>query len=228
MSTTSEARTGDRRAEASNAACRAGVFALLSAVFRREPGADLIRQIKQPYVLAALAAAGADLDGGFLDRSDDELAEELAVEYAGLFIGPGGHIPPYASVHLTGGGDLWGSSTVGVRRFIEQAGFEYRSENRDPPDHLSVELDFMRHLAEREARALEDSDGAMAARCKEVEAAFVTGHLALWIPRFCARIVARAEEPFYRVMATLLSDFIGLETGELASGTIQARAASGA
>lgn len=224
MSTASEARRGDRRTEASNAARRAGVFALLSAIFGREPGADLIRRIKQPHVIEALAAAGADLDGGFLDRSDDELAEELAVEYTGLFIGPGGHVPPYASVHLTGGGDLWGSSTAGVRRFIEQAGFAYRSGHRDPPDHLSVELDFMRRLAEREARALEDSDGAMAARCRAVEAAFVTGHLARWIPQFCARIAARAELPFYRVMATLLSDFIGLEAEELASGKIRAGA----
>ena len=224
MSTTSKARSGDRRVEASSAACRARVFALLAAVFRREPGADLIREIKQPQFLEALAAAGADLDGGFLDRPDDELAEELAVEYTGLFIGPGGHIPPYASVHLTGGGDLWGSSTAGVRRFIEQAGFAYPSGHRDPPDHLSTELDFMCCLAEREARALEESDGAMAARLRAVEAAFVTGHLALWIPRFCARIAATADLPFYRVMATLLSDFIGLETEELAPGTIRAGA----
>ncbi len=51
-------------------------------------------------MLAALSAAGVALDGAFLERAKAGVIEDRAVEYTRLFIGPGGHVAPYASVHL--------------------------------------------------------------------------------------------------------------------------------
>ena len=209
---TEEAAVENDGAAVREAKERSNLYGFLAAVFRCEPTAGLLRQIKAPDFAGALSAAGVSWDEGFLDRPEAELVEALAVEYTGLFIGPGKHVPPYASVYLPGEhGELWGPSTARVKRFIEAAGFEYHDQYRDLPDHLSAELEFMKHLAAREAQALEEADGEVAARCRKVGTEFLTAHLAVWIPEFCRRIARDATLPFYREMAGLLADFIQSE-----------------
>lgn len=209
---TGEDDAGDDDAAATAARERGNLYGFLAAIFRREPTADLLRQIKEPELADALSAAGVSWDEEFLDSPEGELIEALAVEYTGLFIGPGKHVPPYASVHMAGEhGELWGPSTTRVKRFIESTGFEYRDEYRDLPDHVSVELELMHHLAAREAQALEEADGEVAAHCRRVGTEFLTGHLVAWIPEFCRRTAKDATLPFYREMAGLLTDFIQSE-----------------
>jgi len=50
-------------------------------------------------------------------------------------------------------------------------------------------------------------------------AKFLT-HLSHWIPDFCAKVRERAELPFYRVIATLTSDFILSEVTTPSAGFI--------
>ncbi len=169
-------------------------------------------------MLAALSAAGVALDGALLERAKAGLIEDLAVEYTRLFIGPGGHVAPYASVHLDEQeGALWGPATVWVRDIIASVGFDYRPGYHDLPDHVSVEFEFMQHLAAQEARAHEDADAAALAECRRIEEKFVGEHLVLWIPRFCGKVAARAESPFYRDMAGLARDFVLSEAEAFAS-----------
>ncbi len=40
-------------------------------------------------------------------------------------------------------GNFGGESTVEVKKFIESAGFDYTSEYKGLPDHISVEWEFM-------------------------------------------------------------------------------------
>ena len=191
---------------------RSTVFGFLAAVFRKEPTSALIRQIREPRFAGALAAAGIELGREFFDLPETELVDRLAVEYAALFIGPGKHIPPYASVHFTDGdGELWTASTVRVKRLIESEGFAYKSDFRDLPDHISAELEFMRMLTAREANALRRSDDSEAASQRDAQQRFLRDHMAPWIPRFCRKVVGGAEMCFYREMADFMKDFIGSE-----------------
>ena len=106
-----------------------------------------------------------------------ELIEDLAVEYARLFLGPDKHISPHESVHHErDGGDwgaLWGKSTVEVKKFIESAGLEYISEYSGMPDHISVELEFMQQATSREAQAWESNDSEGALYCLKMEKKFL-------------------------------------------------------
>ncbi len=73
----------------------------------------------------------------------------------------------------------------------------------------------MQHLAAQEARAHEDA--GVLAECRRIEEKFVGEHLALWIPRFCGKVAAGAESPFYRDMAGLARDFVLCEAEAFAS-----------
>ena len=195
---------------------RSGVYGFLAAVFREEVNAEALKQLKEPGFAEALSAAGVDGGGDFLARPEGELLEELAVEYARLFLGPGKHVSPYASVYLEGKGrTLWGKTTESVKTYLESSGFEFRENYHGLPDHISVEMEFMQYLASIEGRALDEDDQETFAECRKLEGEFLVGHMIKWVPLFCWEIAAAAELPFYRRMAELTRDFIQAESAEL-------------
>jgi TorA maturation chaperone TorD len=196
---------------------RSNLYGFLAAIYREEPTAELLRRIKEPGFGAALAEAGVTLEPDLLDRPEDALIEDLAVEFTRLFIGPGDHVPPNSAVHMEGEGSvLWGASTGWVKHFIETTGFEYRSDYHDLPDHISVELEFMQELTARESEALKENDGDTLGNLRQTQKEFVRRHMAVWVPVFCDKVMARAELSFFKGMAEVTKEFIRSESRELA------------
>ena len=198
---------------------RSNIYGLLAAIYRREMTSDLLQHIKDPQFLGVLTQLGIELNNGFLKKPEKQLLEALSVEYARLFLGPGKHISPHESVHHKRDdgqwGQLWGESTAEVKKIIESAGLEYKTEYTGLPDHISVELEFMQQVILREEQARQDDDKATALLCQENEKKFVDGHLARWVPDFCEKVVTEADLPFYREMAKLTRTFIEFEKEEL-------------
>ena len=200
---------------------RSNIYGLLATIYRREMTSDLLKQIKDPSMLGVLSNLGLKLNNGFLETPEHQMLEDLAVEYARLFIGPGKHISPHESVHHKREdgrwGQLWGPSTAEVKKIIESAGLSYQSEYTGLPDHISVELEFMQQVTLAEEKAWEDGDKDQALACLENEKKFIEKHLAEWIPDFCDKVINGAESPFYRVMAELTKKFIEFEKNEVAN-----------
>jgi TorA maturation chaperone TorD len=161
---------------------------------------------------------GAELKDDFFKRPEDELIEDLAVEYTRLFLGPGRHISPHESIHHERGdgkwGELWGADTVAVKKFIETSGLEYKSGYNGMPDHISVELEFMQEAAKREAQAREADDNDGALYCLRMEKKFISEHLK-WISVFCDKVISEAEMAFYREMAKITKNFMEFEQVEI-------------
>lgn len=198
---------------------RSNLYGFLAAAFRAEPTAELLREMREPAFQEALAAAGVRLGVNGDGYQERRLVDELAQEFTRLFIGPGGHIPPYAAIHLGGeGASLWGPDTVWVKDFIENAGFDYRTDYSDLPDHLGVELEFMQELTAREAEALDNGDSAEANALRRLQTEFLTRHMARWVPEFCRKVAAAAQLPFYAGAATLTEDFVQSEAAALSDG----------
>lgn len=198
---------------------RSNIYGLLAAIYRREMTSDLLKQLKDPSMLGVLSNLGIKLNNGFLEKPEHQLLEDLAVEYARLFIGPGKHISPHESVHHKRNdgqwGQLWGLSTAEVKKFIESAGLSYQSEYTGLPDHISVELEFMQQVTLAEEKAWEGDDKNLALACLKNEKKFIIEHLAEWIPNFCDKVIKEAESPFYQVMAELTQKFIQFEKNEV-------------
>jgi TorA maturation chaperone TorD len=201
------------------AGMRSRLYGLLATVYRHEVSSNFLSQMKDPQFLGVLSDLGVDWSGAFLEKPAEEVLDELAVEYAMLFLGPGKHISPHESVHhqRENGqwGQLWGESTVEVKTFIETAGFNYQSEFTGMPDHISAELEFMERVTEREGQAWKDNDEKAALYCREIEKKFIEEHLLKWIPQFCDKITEAAELPFYRDIASLTKHFMEFEKEEM-------------
>jgi TorA maturation chaperone TorD len=198
---------------------RSNIYGFLAAVYRQELTSELLQQMKDHRFREILSTLGIELSNGFFKKPEKELLENLAVEYAYLFLGPGKHISPHESVHhkKEGGqsGQLWGELTAEVKRIIESSGLAYKSEFTGMPDHISVELEFMQHVVQRETQAWEADDDKTALLCLKNEKIFVDEHLFRWIPEFCEKVIKTADWPFYKEMARLTRSFIKFEKKEL-------------
>lgn len=209
----------DRNEFSATATARANVYGLLAAVFRAEPTPAQVREIKSPVFSSMLSDLGFPLGARFKNRPSDDLAEDLALEYTRLFIGPGPRISPHESVHVDLGNAsenmLWGRQAVAVKRFIEATGLSYDETFSGLPDHISAEFELMGKLAEREGKSWSEGDEEDASWCRNAQKRFLEEHILAWVPRFCDKVIAVAERPFYRQMAEVTHAFLNFENAEL-------------
>ncbi len=202
---------------------RGNLYAFLADLYRRQPDAALLDRIREPAFRAALNGVGVKLAVGLRGHSNAALLDDLAVEYTRLFVGPGKHVSPHASVYIQGDGGLWGRSTVQVKDFIESRGFEFKPDYHGIPDHISVELEFMAEITGREAEAWEKGDRDRAVAMIETEESFLTEHFVAWAVVFCDKVAAAAEMPFYGELARLTATFLQSEAREIVHLAWEAR-----
>lgn len=135
----------------------------------------------------------------------------LIPEYHRLFVGPARlPVPPYESVYREGW-QVFGETTLEVKRRYAEAGYTLDPSFTDLPDHVAVELAFMALLAEEEAKAWEAQDTAAASAWLARERTFLDDHLSRWLPAFCERLLASTETAFYRRLAVELREFVTLD-----------------
>ncbi len=159
---------------------RAEMYKLFAALFIDEPPEELIEQVREMFQL-----------------SFNETGQDIALDFANTFFGPGEHLPPYESVYNYSVGEtpgLWGSVTEQVQAFYNSVGLAIDEEVNLIPDHLSAELLFMAWLIE-------------SGRGEEQEG-FIEDHLVKWVPGFCDELQTHAKTEFYREVAGLLKEFI--------------------
>ncbi len=198
------------------ARARAGLYGLTSRVFSEKPSAALLAGMKQAEMLESLAALDVNFDEAFLTADAEVQAEELAVEYARLFIATGTNIAPYESVFVRSWDEespqLWGDATVAVKKFYEEAGLELKAGQT--PDHIGLELEAMAVLAECEAARLESEDVDGAGKLEELQQQFCEEHLIHWVPEFCKAVEQQTQSSFYRSMAALTASLVQTHCGE--------------
>ncbi len=200
---------------AETAAQRSRVYGLLAALYRREVNAELLALLKEPRLAGLLGELGIGWERVLSDQPAEAILEDLATEYARLFLGPGKHISPHESVQRTdgegGNGQLWGEATVEVKRLIEGVGLRYDEGYNGLPDHISVELEFMEALTRREEEAWAEGDEKTAASCRELQRKFLADHVLRWVPRFCEKVREAATNMFYRDLANMTERFMDFE-----------------
>ncbi len=152
-----------------------------------------------------------------LERTLEDLTEELAVEFTRLFRGlkpKYGPPPPYESVYI-GEGRVMGETTQEVNNIYLEAGFALTKEYGGPPDYIGTELRFMSLASYREAECWKNGDRNEATRFLKIEDRFLKRHMLRWIPGFCDTMFEEAKTDFYRGVAKLTRGFLTLDTEQI-------------
>lgn len=179
---------------------------------------------------------GIRLMSGFLDQELSESSErplvevgvpdvdeeremgltDWRVEYARLFIGPGGFpCPPYESVYRErredgSFGNLMGETTLRVREIYRQAGLDLGTKQL--PDYHCTELEFMGYLVAQEAEQYLAQDVRRAALWQDFQESFLQDHMAEWLPEFCQDVQRETTLSYYQGLAQITAAYINLET----------------
>lgn len=186
---------------------RSNLYGLFSIIFKEEATSQLLERMRNSEISKMLGKSEIQL----YDMPENEILLKLAVEYTMLFLGPGKHISPHESVHREGKGLLYGDSTLDVKKFYKNCDFVLSPIYKGMPDHIAVELEFMKHLANRESTAWKEGDRDKAMKFQRMQKRFLSEHLNKWAPAFCEKVEMRAELSFYKGFARLTKQFIESE-----------------
>lgn len=199
------------------AAARSGLYAFLARIFLEEVDAPLLQRLLAPETGALLEPFAPvfplELDQRLQEWGEAKLLEELACEYARLFLGPGPHLGPYESLHRPDAEPKqhWGPHTVQVKRFVEHHGFRYPEDFTGMPDHLGIEFDFLGRMAAAEAEALAAGDGPRVEQARRIQETFLQEHLLVWAPDYCRKVEESAQMALYRDAARIGRELCALE-----------------
>ena len=209
------------------ASLRAGLYSLFSRIFREEADKTLLKSMKDKLEKSDLSvilqdtAQGPAFKSGFYNLKEfftkkdinSVLLEELASDYASLFLGTGKNpAHPYESVHLSEERIIMRKPWNDVRRIYQELGLIKEKTFTQPEDHIAVELDFMAHLCLEMQSAIDKGETESVDRLIKTQQDFLKNHLALWVPEFCDDILkGSSENGFYGAVAQILREFILLE-----------------
>lgn len=142
-------------------------------------------------------------------RLEDETAEQIEVDFRRLFRGPG-HLlaPPWESVFTSQEHLVFEAATLEVRKAYRAYGWQAPRLNKEPDDHISLELEFVRELLRHVIEAAAHDEPARAEAILSDHQRFVADHLAVWVPLFTDAILAGAQTHFMRGVGLLLSDAV--------------------
>jgi len=189
------------------ATARGGIYQLLSVAFLY-PDEGLVSRLKEGCaemkVIASPLFDTISSEGCTLDI--------LQAEYRQTF----GHTisqecPPYETQYGSAHLFQQAQSLGDIAGFYRAFGVEVSDRAKERLDHIAVELEFMGFLAFKEAYALAHHSEEKAAICREAQRKFMEAHLGRWAPLFAKLLGRKAQEGFYRRLASFLEAFITAE-----------------
>lgn len=188
---------------------RGNCFKLFAACFY-EPERDLFveEQVCENLMklLEASAPGAAKAAGEMSHAIESSSQEQMSIDHAALFVGPFELLAaPYGSVFIEKNRQLMGETTARVKKFYDDAGLTVNE--KEPPDHVAIELEFMHHLCMKEAEAASSGNHSEASKYREMQVAFFNTALG-WIPDFCSAIRKGSENLFYSALADCLERFM--------------------
>lgn len=132
--------------------------------------------------------------------------EEFEGEYVNALDMAGGR-PLYESAYTSYRDDMCSRDIYeDILRFYEHFNVKLNEREKDYPDHLSAELEFMSFLSKREADAVEHGKEPAPYRLAQLD--FLERHLSKWVHRLDERIQKGIKEPFYKEASSFMKEFL--------------------
>ncbi|CEP68076.1 DMSO/Nitrate reductase chaperone [Moorella glycerini] len=201
------------------------IYRFLARLYQEGPGKELLSALVEEQLLVELPASidnpmlatgCRQMQAELTARAGDMEAyqQELQEDYNRLFVGPG-HLeaPPWESVYRSKEHLLFGEETLAVREFYRSFGLESKKKNREPDDHLGLEMEFMAWLSRTAAAKVQA--GEEATEFLQGQQRFLKEHLEQWVPALCSDIQKAARTEFFRGLALFTRGWLQVDAAEL-------------
>jgi len=135
----------------------------------------------------------------------DSLYQNLEEGYVRLFISAKGGItaPLYESCYELEGAPLMGAAATEMKERFEAKGLSVVDTIQEPPDHLSMELEYLYFLLDKGWR---DQDGALVTE----GSAFAFDRMLPWVSELSEKLASEEECRYYPLMATIVVEILSV------------------
>ncbi len=187
-------------------------WTVLARLFDKAPDPGSLANMRSAEMLASWPMSPGprtDEGVGLLLQSAEEVesADQIKDDHFFLVLGPGKTLaPPWESVYRSEEKLLFVEETMHVRQFYRRFGLQAPKLNREPDDHISLELEFCARLLTQALDALEVLDPEKAEGFLQAHRDFCEKHLFEWADQFFAKVEQGARTCFYRGVGVLGAD----------------------
>lgn len=146
--------------------------------------------------------------------------DEIESEYLRVF-DTGRLVSPYETEYLTEKTARKPFELADIAGFYQAFGFDLNEEidNKEPVDHIAVELEFMALMRFKEDYAAKRSQKEKEAVTRDAGLKFLDSHLAPWGLIFCRRLGRIACDEFYKRIGELCASVLSLDCRRLGLDT---------
>lgn len=202
------------------AQARSNTYKFLAALYSYEALGEIAKSIKNKSILSGLSSSGKSfkLMKKFVNEAPkyENLLEELQVAHTALFVmGKFTKGRPYESFYLDPEKKIGARVTINVEKFYKDVGAEFTEARDELADYIGIELEFMHHLCNKEAKAWEKSNKEHAVGYLRIEKTFLREHLGKWAGLFCDDFLEEAKLDFFKAVALITKEFIQMEKSEI-------------
>jgi TorA maturation chaperone TorD len=210
---------------------RAGIYNFLSRAFKVEVDEAFLKEIVaiEPAIRSLSDSQSGEetneLEQGSRELLDfakrikplnnDErkkLLQDLAVEYANLFLGVGlKHVYLSESVYLGKDHLLYEAPYHEIIEAYKSLGFTKDEKFTEPEDHVAVEFEFMALLCRWATQTMEKHDIENALTYLSLQKEFLEDHLFKWVPELCRKLDDATTGSFYKALAHLTLGFVTMD-----------------
>lgn len=171
------------------------------------PDDALVKSLLEGGIIENFPPEKADRIRAYIDAFDssEELLLDLQKEYTRMcFVSKPRLVPLFESVYKEG--KLYQDSTFQIARLYDEAGIKPGSEFRLPPDHITLELEFMSYLIYQEIEALKSGNADNEEMALRLQNETLNNHLTHFSLGFASRLAQHARTPFYQGIGDILND----------------------
>ena len=197
---------------------RGSTYGFLARIYRVEVEQELLEQMDRMSLPVEVdlpeISEGYRMLKGFLEHLTGSTLTDLAVDYAGIFLGAGGmenRTYPYESLYTSPDRLVMQDARDQVLKLYREEGLDRAEEFNEPEDHIAFELEFMSYLCQKTTKALKDGDKSEALGCLKKQKGFLEEHLLPWVPPFCNDVQRLAQGDFYKAVAKITVGYLSME-----------------
>lgn len=216
----------ETRAEGA-AAClqRANYYRFLGRLLYEELTDELIADLAVSLTVVGLEDGMDELDRAlaiannkmskYVQRANADTKTESKCDYARIFLGAGSvskvPVSPFESVYTSADRLLMQDARDELCKLYQAEGIAIQDAYNMPEDHIAFVFQFMGHLLDKQAQAIEAADDQAADDAGDQARELMAKHIANWATRFAEEAMPKAHTSFYQGLLQCIDAWTRIE-----------------
>lgn len=195
---------------------RCGIYYWLKNLYITEPTVEILSDIAQTCMDFGINENTPKYEKKFMEffarlnkKELENIHKEMKVEFARLFLGPKRRLaPPYESVYCSKNKQIFGETSIKVRKLYEEIGLQINKIGNIPDDFIGFELEFMYYLAFLASEAIDNNNMDKIQELVNYQHKFLKEHITVWIENFTEDIYKNTNMEYFKVIANFTKEFV--------------------